>query len=255
MSHTVTAIFATPDVAQSVVAQIRDLGVSERHVNTFTTADQADDVSQIGLPDDEAITYRRAIQKGHSVVSADIDAEQVDAVSEIMRHPEHGVDIDAYEAEYRGTPDYDRDVAAYGAAGAAAAGTTASGGAAAVEGEEVIPVVEERLVLSKRETTRGTAHVRAYVHEIPVEERIRLREERIEIERRATPERVVTGSEADALFQERNIDVTERSEEAVVSKEAVVTEEVVVRKEIDDHEEVVSDTVRKTEVEVDKDRT
>ena len=43
--------------------------------------------------------------------------------------------------------------------------------------------------------------------------------------------------------------LAEHSEEAVVSKEAVVTEEVVVSKDV---EEVVTDTVRKTEVDVER---
>ncbi len=45
--------------------------------------------------------------------------------------------------------------------------------------------------------------------------------------------------------------MTETAEEVVVSKEARVVEEVVVRKTADDRTETVSDTVRRTEVEVD----
>jgi stress response protein YsnF len=56
------------------------------------------------------------------------------------------------------------------------------------------------------------------------------------------------------LFRERTIDMEERGEEAVVSKEARVVEEVVVRKEANQRTETISDTVRKTEVEVDDDR-
>ena len=55
-------------------------------------------------------------------------------------------------------------------------------------------------------------------------------------------------------FQERTIEVEERGEEAVVSKEARVVEEVVVRKDVEQRTETVSDTVRKTEVDVEDDR-
>jgi stress response protein YsnF len=48
--------------------------------------------------------------------------------------------------------------------------------------------------------------------------------------------------------------VEERGEEAVVSKEARVVEEVVVRKEADQRTETISDTVRKTEVDVEDER-
>ena len=92
--------------------------------------------------------------------------------------------------------------------------------------------------------------MRTYVQEVPVEERVRLRDEHVTVMRNPV-NRVVSGSEADALFQERDISVRETDEEAVISKEAVITEEVVVGKEVTEHEEVVQDTVRKTQVDVD----
>ena len=49
------------------------------------------------------------------------------------------------------------------------------------------------------------------------------------------------------------IEMTETAEEAVVAKDARVVEEVVVRKTADDRTETISDTVRRTEVEVDND--
>jgi hypothetical protein len=51
--------------------------------------------------------------------------------------------------------------------------------------------------------------------------------------------------------QERQIDMTETSEEAVVGKEARVREELVVRKTAEERSEQVQDTVRHTEVDVD----
>jgi stress response protein YsnF len=49
--------------------------------------------------------------------------------------------------------------------------------------------------------------------------------------------------------------VGERSEEAVVSKEARVVEEVVVHKEAEQRTETISDTVRRTEVDVEDERS
>ena len=246
MSKTVTAIFRTMDVANTVKAEIEQIGVSGHNVAVVGN-DRVDDIDYLNLPHDEAVTYKQAIREGHYVVSADVDEDHVDRVAEIMRHPEEGVDIEAYEADYRGRDTYSDDLAAYGTGAAAYGGT-----AGAVEGEETVQLAEERIAVAKREVDRGTTHVRTYVQEVPVEERIRLRDEHVAVERRNTGERVVTGAEADALFQERDIAVTERDEEAVVSKEAVVTEEVVVRKEVEEREEVVRDTVRKTEIDVDK---
>ena len=55
-----------------------------------------------------------------------------------------------------------------------------------------------------------------------------------------------------ALFQEREIEVTETAEEAVVAKEARVKEELVVSKTAEEHVETVQDTVRRTEVDIDR---
>ena len=237
MSNTITAIYRTIETAELVRDRLAELGVSERHVHVVDGAGREDEIEALHLPVDEATTYRQAVRQGHSVVSAEVEDAHVDAAAEAMRHPEQGVDIDAYETEYRATPDY-----------------TATAAGAGTAGEETIAVGEERLTLGKRAVERGSAHVRTYVQEVPVEERIRLREERLTVDRRPV-DHVVTGAEADALFQERDVEVTTRSEEAVVGKEAVITEEVVVGKEVTEREEVVSDTVRKTQVDVDRDRT
>jgi uncharacterized protein (TIGR02271 family) len=228
MSHSVTAIFRTADVAETVRAKIAQLGVSDRHIAVMGGEGHVGHVDTLHLPEGEARTYKQALREGHHVVSADVEDRHVDQVAEIMRHPEQGVDIDAYETDHR---------AKHGHAAA---------------GEQAIPVGEERIKVGKRAVERGNAHVRTYVHEVPVEERVRLREERLTLDRRPVNERV-TGAEADKLFKDRDVEVSTRSEEAVVNKEAVVTEEVRVGKEAAEREEVVRDTVRKTEVDVDRD--
>jgi stress response protein YsnF len=48
--------------------------------------------------------------------------------------------------------------------------------------------------------------------------------------------------------------VTATAEEAVIAKETRVREEIVLRKEEEDRTQTVSDTVRRTEVEVEDDR-
>jgi uncharacterized protein (TIGR02271 family) len=118
------------------------------------------------------------------------------------------------------------------------------------DGTEAIPVVEETLRVGKREVSGGRVRVRSYVVETPVEEQVTLRTEHVDVERRAV-DRPVT--DADRLFQDRTIEATETSEEAVIAKEARVKEEVVIRKDAEQRTETVRDTVRRTEVEVDRD--
>ena len=56
-------------------------------------------------------------------------------------------------------------------------------------------------------------------------------------------------------FQDRTMEVEQKGQEALVSKEARVKEEVVVNKDIRERNQKVSDTVRRTEVEVEDERT
>jgi uncharacterized protein (TIGR02271 family) len=120
-----------------------------------------------------------------------------------------------------------------------------------LEGEEHIPIAEERLRVGKRMIDRGRVRVRSYVVETPVEEQVILRDETINVERVAV-DRPVT--DTDRLFQERTVEVTETDEEAIVQKDTVVKEELVVRKDTEQHTETVRDTVRRTEVDIEDGR-
>jgi stress response protein YsnF len=118
------------------------------------------------------------------------------------------------------------------------------------ERETIIPRVEENLEVGKRTEERGGVRVRSRIVERPVEEHIRLREEHVHVERQAV-DRPLSGDERNA-FQDRDIELTERSEVPVVNKEARVVEEVKISKEVNERDEVVRDTVRNTEIDIDK---
>jgi uncharacterized protein (TIGR02271 family) len=136
--------------------------------------------------------------------------------------------------------------AAYTDTGATARATTDLG-----RDDEVIPVIEEELRVGKRDVNLGRVRVRSYVRETPVNEQVNLRSERVALERRPV-DRPLT--DADLAFQDRTIEAEEHAEEAVISKQARVTEEIALRKEADTRTETVSDSVRKTEVEVEDER-
>jgi uncharacterized protein (TIGR02271 family) len=115
------------------------------------------------------------------------------------------------------------------------------------QGEAVLPVVEEDIDIGKRQVQTGGVRVQTRVEERPVEEQINLREERVNVERRAVDRPL---SDADAAFKEQSFEVTETAEEPVVRKQARVTEEVVVNKDVRERTETVRDTVRRQDVEV-----
>ena len=73
----------------------------------------------------------------------------------------------------------------------------------------------------------------------------------MEIERRPVDRALGAGKSA---FEDRTIEAEEHAEEAIVSKEARVTEEIGLRREGQERTETVSDSVRRTEVEVEDER-
>ena len=119
-----------------------------------------------------------------------------------------------------------------------------------VEGDKevTIPVVEEDITIGKREVERGHVRIFSRVTEQPVEESVRLREEKVTVERRPA-DRPATAADFAAAEQEA-IEITETAEEPVVSKRARVVEEVVVHKEVTERTETVRGTERHTEVDV-----
>lgn len=118
----------------------------------------------------------------------------------------------------------------------------------ASEGDQTIKVIEENLEVGKRTVETGGVRLRSRIVAKPVEESIRLREERVTVNR--TPvNRPATAADLNA-FQEGEISLTEHAEVPVVSKTANVVEEISVGKEVAEREEVIRDTVRKTEVDV-----
>jgi uncharacterized protein (TIGR02271 family) len=116
--------------------------------------------------------------------------------------------------------------------------------------EKAIPVVEEKLQVGKREIDKGGVRVKSHVVEQPVEERVALREERVDVERRPV-DRPITAADGE-LFREVTLEMTEMAEEAVVAKNARVVEEVVIKKQVGEKTEQIRDSVRRTEVDVEK---
>jgi stress response protein YsnF len=116
--------------------------------------------------------------------------------------------------------------------------------------EATIPRVQENLEVGKRTEERGAVRVRSRIVERPVEEHVRLREEHINVEREPV-NRPVSMDDA-RNFQEQNIELTERSEVPVVNKEARVVEEIRVSKDVTERDETIRDSVRETEVDVDR---
>jgi uncharacterized protein (TIGR02271 family) len=276
MSSTITAMFDSRSDAEAAKARLESANVDAEHVHIHdktssghreqgysTHEDRGvwDSIKNAFLPDEDRHTYEEGLRRGGVLLTADVDDDRVDEAVRVLEGA-GSIDIDDRSSQWRSSGwDYSAPAtgagvgtgAALGALGANAP-TTGVGSTEHVgssEREEVIPVVEEQLVVGKRDVNRGGVRVRSYVTETPVHEQIRLRNERVNVERR-TVDLPLSAADGDA-FRERSIDMTATGEEALVGKNARVVEEVVVSKTAEEHVENIDDTVRKTDVEVDSD--
>jgi uncharacterized protein (TIGR02271 family) len=268
MSRTITALFDKRSDAEAAEARLKTSNVDADHIkihdqtsagynssaySTHKEPGMWESIKNAFLPDEDRHTYEEGVRRGGFLLTADVDETHVDDAVRVLEEADT-VDIDDRAQQWRSSgwdyaPAAGADLGAYAYDKAPVGGdrlasdTTAS--------EQSIPIVEEQLVVGKREVDRGNARVRSYVTEVPVHEQVRLREEKINVERRPV-DLPLSDANADA-FRERTIDVTATGEEAVVGKTARVVEEVVVSKTSGERVEEIDDTVRRTDVEIDRD--
>ncbi len=272
MTRTVTALFDKRSDAEAAENRLKASNVDAGHIRIHDqstpgySADKNSSHADVGmwasvknafLPDEDRHTYEEGVRRGGFLLTADVGEEHVDEAVKVLEEAAT-VDIDQRSSEWRQSG-WEAPAAGAGAAAYAYGGDKASAKTgmdtryadANASGEQVVPIVEEQLVVGKREVDRGGARVRSYVTETPVHEQIKLRDEKINVQRR-TVDRPVT--DADDAFRDRTIDMTATGEEAVVGKTARVVEEVVVSKTSGSHVEQIDDTVRRTDVEIDEDK-
>lgn len=244
MSRTITALFDSRADAQASADSLRQLGIDADdihiHDNTSQTSETGHEdrglwatIKNAFLPDEDRQTYEEGVRRGGFLLTADVDETQADQAIRVLDSA-NTVDVNERSGQWR----------------AEGWNAPATGTMDRVT-EERIPVVEEKLQVGKREVERGGARVRSYVTEVPVHEQLRLREERVRVERRPV-DRPLSEADGDAL-RERSVNVTAMSEEPVIAKAARVVEEVVVSKEAGERTEEVDETVRRTQVDVDRD--
>ena len=193
-----------------------------------------------GEPDHDTAVYDRSIESGSTVVTVRVPAEHFDRVSAILEQQDP-IDLDERATRY-GSTETTTAGTTTPAIGARGTATTATDGG-------TLQLAEESLSVGKRAVSGGTTRIRRYVVETPVEEKVTLHTEKVTMDRRP-----VAGGQphGNADFTDKTIEMTETSEEAVVSKTARVTEEVSLRKEASDRVETVKDTVRRDEVEIEQ---
>ncbi len=114
-------------------------------------------------------------------------------------------------------------------------------------GVMVIPVVKEFAVVTKQLRVIEEIRISRRKAEIPLHQTVSLRSEEVTVQRLPGGET----SPASDLPAE-TVEFRETIEQAVITKQARVVEEVSITKEVDERTQTISDTVRHTEIEVEK---
>jgi uncharacterized protein (TIGR02271 family) len=213
-----------------------------------------DTLVDLGVPHEEAHAYAEGVRRGGALVVVESSDDRAERGMELLRRL-HPVNLHERTAQWRqeGWTGSDANARPSPAASRTATTTRVTDRGASprrVEGREevTIPVVEEDLAIGKREVERGHVRIYSRVTEQPVEESVRLREEKVTVERRPVDR---PATEADFAAAGKDvIELTEKAEEPVVSKRARVVEEVVVQKDVTEHTETVRGTERHTDVDV-----
>ena len=270
-SRTVSAFFDSEGDAQRAVDRLIEAGIARDSVRLVPgyesdtpATDRTDQhrgffaaLADFFMPDEDRYSYAEGLSRGGYLVAvSNLSEAQHDVAVDIL-DDEGSIDLDEREETWRseGWSGYEAGTTEAFSLGADVGQTEriAAERERTVDArdEDVIPVVQERLVVGKRDVNLGRVRVRSYVREEGASEDVNLHEERVSVDRRPV-DRPLT--DADAAFRDRTIEAEEHAEQAVVGKEARVTEEISLRKDSADRQETVTDTVRKTEVEIEDDR-
>lgn len=287
MQHTLVAVFDNHADAQSAMDELLTSGFSRQDVRfsgdagttglsagASTTAGNESDTGignsikhffiDLFSDDDDsgrANRYEGAVSGGKHVVTLTADSlPEVERAADIVERfgP---VDIDEH-SDGVGQAASSGALLSTGQSGMQSYSTSTQSAAAGNQGTlsgaslqldsatHTIPVVQEELKVGKREVQRGGARIYSRVVETPVNESVGLREEHVDVQRRVVDQPI---NPVDiAAFKEQSIEMRETAEEAVVQKSARIVEEVTIGKHVSERQEQIYDTVRHTEVEVER---
>lgn len=268
MSRTVTALFDSRSEAEAAKARLASSRIDADNIRIIDqssggSGNQQEQIADRGfmaslkelfMPDEDVHAYGEGIARGGFMVCAKVEDDQADQAVGMLEQS-NSIDFDQRQEDWRseGWTGYTGKTPGYESGGIGTSSFKDNESRSANVEEERIPILEEELKVGKREVARGGARVRSYIVEEPAHEQISLREENVSVERRPVDETLSAGQLGDSdMLQDRTIEMTEMSEEAVVEKEARVREELVVKKTSEQRTENIDETVRHTEVDVDE---
>ena len=218
-TSSVISVFENQKIASQAIDALLSEGFKDRDIEVLRGKgdELMGEIAEHGFGKEDAREFAEAAGKGKTLVAARVPEEKLERAVAIMER---------FEASQ--------------GKGRQGSGT-----------EETVQVVEEELSVGKRKVATGGVRVTASVSERPVKETVTLREEHVGAERRSA-DRVLSAKEAEAAFEEKTVEMMGTREKAEVRKEARVVGEVALTKETKERQQTVSDTVRRTDVEVEE---
>lgn len=204
--------------------------------------------------------YSEAVRRGSYLLTVHANNDEQESRASAIMNQHDPIDIEERASAWKsmGWSAYDRNAAVYDDTEIATErsryrSTEPSARineAPGMREQTAIPVIQEQLQVGKREVQRGGVRIHQHVTESPAQETLHLREEHVSVERRTVDEPATADDLAS--LKEGTFEMRETAEEAVVAKTARVVEEVLLGKEVSEHTQTINETVRRSDVEVER---
>ena len=238
-------LFHSADRAHEAVRALEGLQLTEPNISTLDhganalSPEGSQGLTALGVPERDLDHLQQGLRDGGVLVSLQAPEDRSGEIEKIFHR---------FTAEKIDETELQSTVAPVAVAAVPAAVTAQETVIDNSMGQAVLPIAQEELLVGKRAVDRGGVRVFSRTVEEPVQQDVNLHAERVVLEYREVNR---PASEADVRAGSQQIELVETAEVPVVQKVARVVEEVRVGKEATDRTEVVQDTVRHTEVDVD----
>jgi uncharacterized protein (TIGR02271 family) len=264
--ETIVAVFDTAAHADAAVKALKAGGFANADISVFDENRLASGknaiaagVREAGLwhrlfGDDihkhEAAIYNQAVKEGGLVVSARVvDSEVAHAVAILDLHRPVDVHDRAVTSGISPAAHVEAVEKKIDAIPLTAVQQVAVSPKLAEAHDEILRLAEEQLQVGKKLVESGRTRVRRYVTERPVTANVTLHEEHAELLRKAVTDPKYFGA---IDWADKEIEVIETAEHALVNKTARIVEEVSLKKIGSEHVETINDKIRRQQVEIEK---
>jgi uncharacterized protein (TIGR02271 family) len=232
--RTVIGLFDDKDEAMSAYSALASEGYALADLDILTNDDR-DDVPKLEamkqyIPEPDLSVYLTGVRNDGTIITANVADSQVSRAASIMSGYEM-VNVQQRAEEWH-TADASVPVMLD-----------------AATDQNVIEVIEEEMQVGKEAVEVGRMRIYNVVTEHEETVDVTLRDETIRVQRRPVSRKVAANPD---LFKPRSFEMVEMDEIAKVAKTAVVVEEVYLGKEVDERVEIIKETLRRQDVEIEE---